>query len=219
MKLLGKKKPLRTSDGRLEMRNPDQILKDAAADISKDLPTKGQKLDLDTYFRSGGADRIANRLLKDNGVLPRHLQDRKDAEEKLLCAQQGLENDIERLIADSEQIIECSLIVQRFCDAKGLPFPFPYNSDVPDGSPEPTAREADFALDLLIERSKHLNQRRMDTLTRYRDDLLASNQATDQYHKHIAATGQLMPVYPTTPSVDVENGKRGRISPSERDLV
>ena len=51
------------------MRSPDQILKDAASDISKDLPNKGRKLDLDTYFQGGAADRVANRLLKDNGVL------------------------------------------------------------------------------------------------------------------------------------------------------
>jgi hypothetical protein len=64
----GKKKPLRTADGRPEMRSPDQILKDAASDINKDLPNKGRKLDLDAYFRGGAADRVANRLLKDNGV-------------------------------------------------------------------------------------------------------------------------------------------------------
>ena len=49
-----KKKPLRTTDGRPEMRSPDQILKEAAAGISADLPGMGKKLDLGTYFRSVG---------------------------------------------------------------------------------------------------------------------------------------------------------------------
>ena len=91
-----KKRPLRKPDGRPEMRSPDQMLKDASESISNDLPTKNRKLDLDSYFRSGEADRVANRLLKDNGVLPQHLQDRKDAETLRTQAEETLSVAIDR---------------------------------------------------------------------------------------------------------------------------
>ena len=63
-----KQRPRRTSDGRPEMRTPDQILREASDSISRDLPSKGKRLDLDAYFRSGEEHRIANKILKDNGV-------------------------------------------------------------------------------------------------------------------------------------------------------
>ena len=75
-----KKRPLRTSEGRPEMRNPNQILAEAASRISGDPPKKGKKLELNSYFRSGEGHRMANRILKDNGVIPQHRHDRKDAE-------------------------------------------------------------------------------------------------------------------------------------------
>jgi hypothetical protein len=147
MKPPGKKKLLRTPDGRPEMRNPDQILKDAAAEISKDLPTKGRKLDLDTYFRSGGEHRVAHRLLKDNGVLPQHLQDRKEAEQGLQLAEEGLQKDIDRLLAVSDQVSQNSAVLERYCRIRGLESPFSHQANSSDSDDEPPVREADNALD------------------------------------------------------------------------
>jgi hypothetical protein len=86
------------------MRSLDQILRDAASDISKDLPNKGRKLDLDACFRGGVEDPVANRLLKDNGVLPQHLHDRKEAETLREKAEQVLDEDAKRLFKASEDI-------------------------------------------------------------------------------------------------------------------
>ena len=92
-----KKRPLRKSEGRPEMRNPNQILAEAASRISGDLPKKGKKLELNSYFRSGEGHRMANRILKDNGVIPQHLHDRKDAEEARAAAEAQLKSDLAQL--------------------------------------------------------------------------------------------------------------------------
>lgn len=80
--MFGSRKPrLRTPDGRPERRTPDEMLRDAVSgEDYEHLPGKGKPLDLDNYFSSGEEHRMANKILKDNQVLPQHLQDRKDAE-------------------------------------------------------------------------------------------------------------------------------------------
>jgi hypothetical protein len=82
---------LRRADGRPEPRSIDQIIKDAidAEELEK-LPGWGRPIDLEDYFSSGPDQRAANKLLKDNRVLPQSLQDRKDAEQLSLTAEKQL---------------------------------------------------------------------------------------------------------------------------------
>jgi hypothetical protein len=47
---------------------------------------------------------VAHRLLKDNGVLPQHLHDRKEAETQRKKAEQVLDEDAKRLFKASEDI-------------------------------------------------------------------------------------------------------------------
>lgn len=201
-----KKKPLRTADGRPEFRSPDQILRDAASDLSGDLPTKEKKLDLDAYFRSGEEHRVAHQLLKDNGILPQHLQDRKDAEDARSAAEAGLEQSVTRLSETTRDLPALAAVVTGFVgdvhaiDAAfpGMPTPLP----PPPGSV--SARDADDALDRLIDTVNAHNQVRLDALASYREGLERANAASDRYHKHVQATGQLVPVYPGAIRTDID---------------
>jgi hypothetical protein len=79
---MARTKPIiRRADGTRENRSPEQILAQVAADPEiKNLPGNGKKIDLHGYFTSDPSQRIANRLLSDNKVLPQPLQNRKEAE-------------------------------------------------------------------------------------------------------------------------------------------
>lgn len=71
----------RRPDGTLETRSLDDMLAEAAQDdVVQRLPGKGQPLDLHGYRHADPETRVANRLLRDNKVLPQPLQDRRDAE-------------------------------------------------------------------------------------------------------------------------------------------
>ena len=79
-----------TPDGKPERRTPDEMLRDAVSDDT-DIPGKGKPLDLKAYFRPDAEHRMAGKILRDNNVLPAHLQERKDAEEHLKKAEEHLQ--------------------------------------------------------------------------------------------------------------------------------
>ncbi len=71
----------RKPDGRPEYRSPDERLKNTISEEDwARLPGKGKRLDLREYFQSGEEHRLANKILRDNQILPQHLQDRKEIE-------------------------------------------------------------------------------------------------------------------------------------------
>ena len=100
-----RKPRLRTPDGKLQLRSLDDILREAVNDEEMaNLPGKGKPLDLTKYFAAGDA-RMANKILKDNQVLPLHLQDRKDAETHAKAATDLLEK-IKATLAEKRQAIQ-----------------------------------------------------------------------------------------------------------------
>ena len=130
------RKPLRKPDGTPELRSIDDMLRAAVTDeIYETLPGKGKPLNLDAYFASGKAYRMANKILKDNQVLPQHLQDRKDAETHRQTAEQMLAAETEALARAHDKIGDAarSLMAgfpdkQAFQDCFGFanwPFAFP----------------------------------------------------------------------------------------------
>lgn len=95
-----KKKPLRRPDGKPETRTPDEMLADAVADEDLSvLPGAGKPVDLEGYFASGAEHRMANRILRDNQVLPQPLQERRDAENFQAEAEAYLEQQQQQLDA------------------------------------------------------------------------------------------------------------------------
>ena len=197
-----KKKPLRTADGRPEMRSPDQILRDAVSDISKDLPNTGRKLDLDAYFRGGAEDRVANRLLKDNGVLPQHLHERKEAETLREKAEQVLDEDAERLLKASEDISAEVSIPAGFLGETS--FQTPEGICLVAEDPAPTAIAAQASLKSSVDGIRVFMRKRSEALDRFRVSLDAVNTAIDRSNQQIAATGKLMPAYPAAFRVDTQ---------------
>ena len=191
-----KKRPRRTPDGRPEMRSPDQILKEASEEISGDLPGKNVKVDLKTYFQSGDEHRVANRILKENGVLPLHLQDRKDAEEARRSSGQALEDDLARL---GEQIETLSEMAEELAGWCSLPDAVQSLVEAPVASRENPIE----LLGTVCEKIRNYNVRRIDALARYRDGLESANEATRRYNSHVVATGRLLPACPSEPLIDV----------------
>ena len=213
----GKKKPLRTPDGRPEFRTPDQILRDAAASIGDELPPESRKLDLDAYFRSGDEHRIANRLLRDNGVLPQHLQDRKDAEQARHAAEQDLEHQIRKLEDLSERVTQ---LTRALIGSPEIPLgtlDHLRTDTSPDTLEAAGTHDALEMLNELTERVVQFDRRRTDTLSGYREALGVANEATDRYHKHIAATGRLLTPYRGDARIDIDRHvEKARLRMPER---
>jgi hypothetical protein len=94
-----KKPRLLTPDGKLEMRTPDEMLRDAVSGESyAQLPGKGKPLNLREFFSSDAEHRMAGKILRDNQVLPPQLQERKDAEFHLRDAETQLREATERIL-------------------------------------------------------------------------------------------------------------------------
>ena len=88
----------RQPNGQPEYRGLDDLLRDAVSDEEwAKLPGKGKPLDLGSYFRSGEEDRLANKILSDHGVLPPHLQDRKEIERLRAQAEINFERNLDGL--------------------------------------------------------------------------------------------------------------------------
>ena len=102
-----RKRLRRKPDGRPRMKSVHDLLRSAIDDETyQNLPGKDNPLDLKGYFAAGEGHRMANKILKDNQVLPAHLQYRVDVETHLQNAEdlrsqgrsaiQQLELDIQR---------------------------------------------------------------------------------------------------------------------------
>ena len=110
----------RTPDGKPERRTPDEMLRDAVSDDT-DIPGKGKPLDLKAYFRPDAEHRMAGKILRDNNVLPAHLQERKDAEEHLKNADEHLQRATEK-IAPLQKAIRplAQTLIRTFSDDKEM---------------------------------------------------------------------------------------------------
>jgi len=71
----------RRFDGKPETRSLDDLLAEASMDdVVQRLPGKGQPIDLGGYLHADAESRVANKLLADHHVIPKPLQDRREAE-------------------------------------------------------------------------------------------------------------------------------------------
>ena len=195
-----RKPPLRTPDGKPQLRSLDDILREAVNDEEMaDLPGKGKPLDLTKYFAAGDA-RMANKLLKDNQVLPLHLQDRKDAETHANAATDLLEQTKTTLAERRQAIQEV---------AQSLVSSFPDRSSVleklgleswPDCFPEPCNAPIKN-LPELQERGEQLaqlitqyNARIKAFMHQYLEHLSHVQESVQNYQKQTLFTGGLTPV-------------------------
>lgn len=102
----------RRPDGKQELRTLDGMLAEAIADDgNRDLPGKGKPLNLGSYFTDDPQQRVANKLLKDNDVMPPVLQDRADADQlrattdgALVATEESLTEQLEYIFAHGAKL-------------------------------------------------------------------------------------------------------------------
>jgi hypothetical protein len=102
----------RRPDGKQELRTLDGMLAEAiAADGNRDLPGKGKPLNLGSYFSDDPRQRVANKLLKDNDVMPPVLQDRVNADQlrattdgALVATEESLTEQLEYISAHGAKL-------------------------------------------------------------------------------------------------------------------
>ena len=200
----------RTPDGKPERRTPDEMLRDAVSDDT-DIPGKGEPLDLKAYFRPDAEHRMAGKILRDNNVLPAHLQERKDAEEHLKKAEEHLRHTTEK-IAPLQKAIRplAQTLIRTFssdaemCKALGLnalPENFQPNSETPPAS---DLLETISTFDQLC---KQYNARVRDLTYRYLENLRLAHENIEASKKRQLVNRSLLPAYAPIVKVDIEAQK------------
>lgn len=203
----------RTPDGTPERRTPDEMLRDAVSDDS-DIPGKGEPLDLKTYFRPDAEHRMAGKILRDNNVLPAHLQERKDAEEHLKNAEEHLRQTTRKIAPLQKAILLLAQTLIRtfsndkeMCEALGLnalPEKFHPNSETPLAStPDLLATISTF--DQLC---KQYNARVRDLTYRYLENLRLAHENIEASKKRQLVNHSLLPAYPPIAKIDIETQKK-----------
>ena len=203
----------RTPDGTPERRTPDEMLRDAVSDDS-DIPGKGEPLDLKTYFRPDAEHRMAGKILRDNNVLPAHLQERKDAEEHLKKAEEHLRQTTEKIAPLQKAILPLAQTLIRtfsddkeMCEALGLnalPKNFHPNSETPLAStPDLLATISTF--DQLC---KQYNARVRDLTYRYLENLRLAHENIEASKKRQLVNRSLLPAYAPIAKIDIEAQKK-----------
>ena len=197
----------RTPDGKPERRTPDEMLRDAVSDDT-DIPGKGEPLDLKAYFRPDAEYRMAGKILRDNNVLPAHLQERKDAEEHLKKADEHLRHTTEKIAPLQKAILPLAQTLIRtfsydkeMCEALGLnalPENFHPNSETPPAS---DLLETISTFDQLC---KQYNARVRDLTYRYLESLRLAHENIEASKKRQLVNRSLLPAYPPIAKVDIE---------------
>ena len=206
-----KKTRLRTADGKRQTRSVDDMLKEAVSDETlANLPGKGEPLNLKSYFSSGEEFRAAGQILKENNLLPPHLQERKDAEELIQTAENLFSEAKEQIpqlraevIKDLESIV--SIFPDRITCQTFLSL-----DDWPQDYPKPTG--AHQPLKSLVEMIPHITQqinrynaRINNTIYRYLSCLKKAQKNIENYHKRQLLNITLSPTYNYLPPINLEH--------------
>ena len=202
----------RTPDGKPERRTPDEMLRDAVSDDT-DIPGKGKPLNLKAYFRPDAEHRMAGKILRDNNVLPAHLQERKDAEEHLKKAEEYLQRASEK-IAPLQKAIRplAQTLIRTFsnyneiCEALGLnALPEKYHPDAE--TPPASASDLLETISTFDRLCKQYNARVRDLTYRYLENLRLAHENIEASKKRQLANRSLLPTYAPTAKVNIEAQK------------
>ena len=198
MKSVGNMRKFRKADGHPEPRSVDEILRDAAARGEFDnLPGKGRPIDLGDYFSSDPENRVADRILRDNRILPYHLQGRKEAEDLEEAAQILLDREGKALQAMQEEIRRLSIpLVTCFQDRSTLlsRFDLPAFSPCfaePSDKPHPDLSQALCNAERLRSMATRYNDRVNVFISRYLEVLERANTSIRQVNNRIVSKGRL----------------------------
>ncbi len=197
----------RTPDGEPERRTPDEILRDAVSDDT-DIPGKGKPLDLKAYFRPDAEYRMAGKILRDNNVLPAHLQERKDAEEHLKKAEEHLQRATKK-IAPLQKAIRplAQTLIRTFsndkemCEALGLnalPENFHPNPETPPAS------DLLATISTFDQLCKQYNAQVRNLKYRYLENLRLAHENIEASKKRQLVNRSLLPTYAPSAKIDIE---------------
>lgn len=206
------KKPLlRTPDGKRQIRSVDDMLKEAVSDETLvNLPGKGKPLNLKSYFAPGEEFRAAGQILKENNVLPPHLQERKDAEELIQTAQALFADSKEQIPQLRAEVIkELENLVSIFPDQAtcqthlGLEhwpqdYPAPTNTQVP-------IKKLIEAIPHITQQINRYNARINNTIYRYLSHLKKAQENIENYHKRQLLNTTLSPTYNYLPPINLDS--------------
>jgi hypothetical protein len=195
-----KKKPLRRPDGTPETRTPDEMLADAVAgeDLTI-LPGAGQPVDLAGYFASGPEHRMANRILRDNQVLPQPLQERRDAENLQAEAEAYLERQQQQLgelfaQLESATAALCAPFTSRDALLQTLGWSeWPTYFSEPTAAPLPRLHIWLKQAQVLSEYIATYNRRIEIGVAHYMDLLAKANACIERLNKQVLFSHQLTP--------------------------
>ncbi len=202
----------RTPDGKPERRTPDEMLRDAVSDDT-DIPGKGKPLDLKAYFRPDAEYRMAGKILRDNNVLPAHLQERKDAEEHLKNADEHLQRATEK-IAPLQKAIRplAQTLIRTFsydkemCEALGLNA-LPENFHPDEETPPASVSDLLETISTFDQLCKQYNARVRDLTYLYLENLRLAHENIEASKKRQLVNRSLLPAYAPIAKVDIEAQK------------
>jgi hypothetical protein len=202
----------RQPNGQPEYRGLDDLLRDAVSDEEwAKLLGKGKPLDLGSYFRSGEEDRLANKILSDHGVLPPHLQDRKEIERLRAQAEINFERNLDGLtgIRDAAKVAIDPLIAP-FDSIET--FRIVTNIEAwPDDFPSPQmgtwASRADLRhnANLVYELQSRYKIQVKRTLDQVRTNAKTHNQIVESLHRGLIQDGRIIVFNPIPQPVNVED--------------
>ena len=197
----------RTPDGKPERRTPDEMLRDAVSDDT-DIPGKGKPLDLKMYFRPDAEYRMAGKILRDNNVLPAHLQERKDAEEYLKKAGEHLQRATEK-IAPLQKAIRplAQTLIRTFFDDKEMCKALGLNAlpeDFHPNSQTPPASDLLATISTFDQLCKQYNARVRDLTYHYLENLRLAHENIEASKKRQLVNRSLLPAYAPIAKVDIE---------------
>ncbi len=191
-------KTRRNPDGKPEFRSVDEMLAHAVnGEEFARLPGKGKPLDLGDYFASGPEHRVASKILKDNAVLPRPLQDRCDAEQLRGEAAHHLARQSTDLAALKERIADQAPALSRyFVDRAALIerlelATWPGYLPEPTGEPLPARRPFVAEALALAAMITAYNRRIEVAISQYLDPLRRANECIARLNEEIACSRHL----------------------------
>ena len=198
----------RTPDGKPEKRTPDEMLRDAVSDDT-DMPGKGEPLDLKTYFRPDAEHRMAGKIMRDNNVLPAHLQERKDAEEHLKNAEEHLRQTTEKIVPLQKAIRPLAQTLIRtfsndkeMCEALGLnALPEKFHPD----AETPSTSDLLETISTFDQLCKQYNARVRDLTYRYLENLRLAHENIEASKKRQLVNRSLLPAYAPIAKIDIES--------------
>ena len=178
-----------------------------AADRDRELPGKGKPLDLGRYFADDPDQRVANKILKDNDVVPPALQARADADRLRSVADGAMADAVKKLaklLADIRSHgAELAALLPADASTRvalGL------DTALPDYVPEATGPEeldAEKALDVaevLAEVVAAFNSERRRSIDSSRDRSKEAEAAVSKANNSLATPGA--PALPQLPGID-----------------